>query len=155
VKDHVIVSDNSIVKALTSKDEDTYLSAEYIINFLAWREDDKRILTIPNIYQEIESKLKDYPELREYFKNFYESASFIGMSDKNSNDVEMTTLIQNLYFRGNLILFVSDDEEFRQKIKDNKIPKTVFKSICGAKDIILTDKEFNDFIYNEFFESSA
>lgn len=151
----VIVSDSSIINALSSKNDELKECGGLIIEFLAWRKHYKKIMTIPKIYDQMYEKAKEQDELRAYFENFFESATFIGMSEKNPDEKEFFTLIFSLYYSGNLVIFVSNDAELLDKIKNAKIPKTVCKTVHEFRSFIQSKKDFWDFIFYKYYDSSA
>ncbi|MBI2129762.1 hypothetical protein HYU07_05995 [Candidatus Woesearchaeota archaeon] len=151
----VIVSDDSIFRALSSDDLDLLECGQLIIEFLTWRGNCKKIVTIPKIYNSIYAQVKDHGELRAYFENYFESATFIGMSEKNPDDREFYTLLFSLYLGGNLMIFVSNDSKLLGTIKEAKVPKTVFKTIHEFRSFLQSKKDFWDFIFYKYYDSSA
>jgi len=145
----LIISDKSVLQALSSNEDDEFESGQLIIEFLAWRRNNKKILTSPRIYNELFEKIKLHPELKAYFENFFESGSFIGMSETNPDTQEFSSLLYNLYVRGkDLLMFVSNDETLRTVVKENKPPKTVFRTVQGLGSWLRSNQEFSDFIFD-------
>lgn len=100
-------------------------------------------------------KVKSHDELKAYFQNFFNSATFIGMSDKNPDEQEFYILLYSLYYGDNLMIFVSNNHQLLEKINNLKVPKTVTKSVHDFRSFLQSKKEFWDFIYYKYYDSSA
>jgi len=151
----VIVSDDSIFNSLSSKEPDLLECGQLIIEFLSWRNHCKRIVTIPKTYNIIFDKVKPHDELRAYFENYFSSATFMGMSDKNPDEVEFLVLLYNFYLKGNLMIFVSNNPKLIEIINKSKVPKTVTKNVHEFRSFLQSKKEFWDFIFYKYYDSSA
>ena len=151
----IIVSDDSIFNSLSSEQPELLECGQLIIEFLAWRKHCKKIITIPKIYNSMLEKVKSHDELKAYFVNFFNSAIFIGMSDKNPDEQEFYTLLYSLYCGDNLMIFVSNDSDLLEKINNLKVPKTVTKNIHDFRSFLQSKKEFWDFIFYKYYDSSA
>ena len=152
----IIVSDDSIFNSLASEEPDLLECGQLIIEFLSWRNHCKRIITIPKIYNIIFDKVKAHEELKAYFENYFSSATFIGMSDKNPDEIEFFALLYNLYLKGNLMIFVSNDTKLVDVVNNKlKVPKTVTKTVHEFRSFLQSKKEFWDFIFYKYYDSSA
>lgn len=154
----IIVSDDSILISLKSKDEEELLeSAQLIIEFLVWRKNHKKILTIPSNYQQLygtlkKGEIKKEEELKAYFENFFEEAKFIGTSEKNPPELEYNSLLENLWTRGIPAFFISNNPELHKKITGSNV---VIMTLKEFKSVLFNKREFYDFIYDKYYDSSA
>ena len=152
----IIVSDDSIFNSLASEDHDLLECGQLIIEFLSWRKHCKKIFTIPKIYNEMYNKVNAHDELKAYFENYFSSATFIGMSDKNPDKIEFFALLYNFYLKGNLIIFVSNDVKLLEVVNNElRVPKTVTKTVHEFRSFLQSKKEFWDFIFYKYYDSSA
>ena len=151
----VIVSDDSIFNSLSSEEHDLLECGQLIIEFLSWRNHCKRIITIPKLYDIMFDKVKTHDELKAYFENYFSSATFIGMSDENPDEIEFFALLYNLYLKGNLMIFISNNHRLIETINKLKVPKTVTKSVHEFRSFLQSKKGFWDFIFYKYYDSSA
>lgn len=151
----ILVSDDSILNSLSSEDHDLLECGQLIIEFLSWRKHSKIIRTIPKIYDIMFKKVEQHDELKAYFENYFDRATFIGMSDKNPDEKEFYILLYSLYLRDNLMIFISNNNELVEKINKLKVPKTVTKTIHEFRSFLQSKKDFWDFIFYKYYDSSA
>ena len=153
----IIISDNSLAEGLESEDHDTLQSAQIIIDYLAYKKQNKSAVMIPKIYGELLEKVKkkNNEELLRWVESFFCEAK-IGISPTNPNSQEYKTVLEYLSYVHNELIFFTTEDKTCIEVAKTVIPSILVGDVKAVCNWIQThDKEFSDKIFESYFSQSS
>lgn len=152
----IIISDLSLLRELQNDDSG---NAEIVFNFLSWKESNKRIITIPRLFQGALQRAEantQSPELGQHFESFFSEAD-IGLSDKNPDAVEFITILENISIlhKGKILVYTDNSDLYNELDAYMKVGAIYADSSKLVRAIYSEHPAFYDEIFEKYFDTSG
>lgn len=153
--DVLFVTDKTFISDLDSNDGEAE-NVQYFVDFLSYKKTNKKVFTISKHYFIMHSRCNSNEELNAYFSSYVEEGICIGMSDKNPDVQEFETLLDYFSKIFRRVIFVSSNQDLINELSNGFIDKKInLLNWKKLKRLLEINKEFSDYMFREYYDSSA